>query len=226
MKEVVCDACSVSQQSRTAAQAREGAVARRARRRPRRSRASRPSDRIAASRRGRCSSPTRSWPSPAKAASTRGRSSSPISTNVTSPHSPGSDQTATTLGCGSSLWRSTHVRAARQQTHVRVRSSGDAHRGQERAAAGGRLEAGADVNLKSGGRTALHGARPCGRRRRARYLIARGATLTANVAARLGWFDELQTAGRRPTRRWCTLAAATASSRCTRRGLSRSRTTS
>jgi len=53
------------------------------------------------------------------------------------------------------------------------------------------LDAGADVNLKSewekGPYTVLDNAdEPT-----ARFLIARGATLTACVAARLGWFDEL-----------------------------------
>ena len=53
------------------------------------------------------------------------------------------------------------------------------------------LEAGADVNLKSdwanGPFTVLDRADEA----TARFLIARGATLTANVAARLGWLDEL-----------------------------------
>jgi ankyrin repeat protein len=53
------------------------------------------------------------------------------------------------------------------------------------------LEAGADVNLKSewenGPYTVLDNADEA----TARFLIARGATLTACVAARLGWFDEL-----------------------------------
>jgi len=54
------------------------------------------------------------------------------------------------------------------------------------------LDAGADVNLKSewenGPYTVLDNAdEPT-----ARFLLARGATLTACVAARLGWFDELK----------------------------------
>jgi len=54
------------------------------------------------------------------------------------------------------------------------------------------LDAGADVNLKSewekGPYTVLDNAdEPT-----ARFLIARGATLTACVAARLGWFDDLK----------------------------------
>jgi ankyrin repeat protein len=55
------------------------------------------------------------------------------------------------------------------------------------------IAAGADVNLKSdwenGPYTVLDNATPD----TARYLLANGATLTANVAARLGWLDELQT---------------------------------
>ncbi len=53
------------------------------------------------------------------------------------------------------------------------------------------LEAGADPNLASdwqnGPYTVLDGADEA----TARFLLARGATLTANVAARLGWFAEL-----------------------------------
>ena len=55
------------------------------------------------------------------------------------------------------------------------------------------IAAGADVNLKSawenGPYTVLDNTNPD----TARYLLAHGATLTANVAARLGWLDELQT---------------------------------
>jgi ankyrin repeat protein len=54
------------------------------------------------------------------------------------------------------------------------------------------LDAGADVNLKSewenGPYTVLDHADDA----TARFLMKRGATLTPNVAARLGWFDELQ----------------------------------
>ncbi|HEV8394038.1 MAG TPA: hypothetical protein VGQ37_07170 [Vicinamibacterales bacterium] len=54
------------------------------------------------------------------------------------------------------------------------------------------LDAGADVNLKSewenGPYTVLDNADES----TARFLIARGATLTACVASRLGWFDELK----------------------------------
>ena len=54
------------------------------------------------------------------------------------------------------------------------------------------IAAGADVNLKSawenGPYTVLDNATDA----TARFLMARGATLTANVAARLGWFDELR----------------------------------
>ena len=54
------------------------------------------------------------------------------------------------------------------------------------------LAAGADVNLKSewekGPYTVLDNADE----QTARYLLARGATLTANVASRLGWFGELE----------------------------------
>jgi ankyrin repeat protein len=54
------------------------------------------------------------------------------------------------------------------------------------------IGAGADLNLKSewenGPYTVLDNADEA----TARFLIARGATLTPNVAARLGWFDELR----------------------------------
>jgi hypothetical protein len=54
------------------------------------------------------------------------------------------------------------------------------------------IAAGADLNLRSdwdnGPYTVLDNATED----TARFLLARGATLTANVAARLGWFDELQ----------------------------------
>ena len=54
------------------------------------------------------------------------------------------------------------------------------------------IAAGADVNMKSewekGPYTVLDNADE----RTARFLLAQGATLTANVAARLGWLDELQ----------------------------------
>jgi ankyrin repeat protein len=54
------------------------------------------------------------------------------------------------------------------------------------------IAAGADVNMKSdwdnGPYTVLDNANES----TARYLIAHGATLTANVAARLGWFDDLR----------------------------------
>jgi ankyrin repeat protein len=54
------------------------------------------------------------------------------------------------------------------------------------------IAAGADVNLRSewgkGPYTVLDRANED----TARFLLARGATLTANVAARLGWFDELR----------------------------------
>jgi hypothetical protein len=55
------------------------------------------------------------------------------------------------------------------------------------------MAAGADINQKSdwenGPYTVLDNASEA----TARFLIAHGATLTANVAARLGWFDQLQT---------------------------------
>jgi ankyrin repeat protein len=54
------------------------------------------------------------------------------------------------------------------------------------------ITAGADVNMKSdwdnGPYTVLDNANEA----TARFLIERGATLTANVAARLGWFDDLR----------------------------------
>ena len=55
------------------------------------------------------------------------------------------------------------------------------------------LAAGADVNLKSDWENGPYAVLDNTDERTARFLLARGATLTPNVAARLGWFDELQT---------------------------------
>jgi hypothetical protein len=55
------------------------------------------------------------------------------------------------------------------------------------------LVAGADVNLKSEWENGPYTVLDHADESTARYLLARGATLTANVAARLGWFDELKT---------------------------------
>ena len=54
------------------------------------------------------------------------------------------------------------------------------------------LAAGADVNLKSDWENGPYTVLDNTDERTARFLLSRGATLTPNVAARLGWFDELQ----------------------------------
>ncbi|MEO8070675.1 MAG: hypothetical protein ABI652_04690 [Acidobacteriota bacterium] len=54
------------------------------------------------------------------------------------------------------------------------------------------IAAGADVNLKSDWENGPYAVLDHADDRSARFLMARGATLTANVAARLGWFAELQ----------------------------------
>ena len=54
------------------------------------------------------------------------------------------------------------------------------------------LDAGADVNLKSDWENGPYTVLDHADEGTARFLLARGATLTPNVAARLGWFDELQ----------------------------------
>ena len=93
---------------------------------------------------------------------------------------------------------------ARQQLvleHVRARVNDPTFAFGQRAAhiaakneqmLGALLDAGADVDLKSewenGPFTVLDNADE----QTARYLLARGATLTANVASRLGWFDDLK----------------------------------
>ena len=54
------------------------------------------------------------------------------------------------------------------------------------------LAAGADLNLKSDWENGPYTVLDNANERTARFLLARGATLTPNVAARLGWFAELQ----------------------------------
>jgi ankyrin repeat protein len=54
------------------------------------------------------------------------------------------------------------------------------------------IAAGADVNLRSEWENGPYTVLDNASEDTARFLLARGATLTANVAARLGWFDELQ----------------------------------
>ena len=54
------------------------------------------------------------------------------------------------------------------------------------------LDAGADVNMKSDWANGPYTVLDHADEGTARFLLARGATLTPNVAARLGWFDELQ----------------------------------
>jgi len=54
------------------------------------------------------------------------------------------------------------------------------------------IEAGADVNRKSDWENGPYTVLDNADEDSARFLLARGAVLTPNVAARLGWFDELQ----------------------------------
>ena len=54
------------------------------------------------------------------------------------------------------------------------------------------LEAGADIHLKSEWEKGPFTVLDRSDERTARYLLSRGATLTPNVAARLGWLDELR----------------------------------
>jgi len=54
------------------------------------------------------------------------------------------------------------------------------------------MAAGADVNLKSAWENGPYTVLDNATEATARFLLARGATLTVNVAARLGWFDELR----------------------------------
>ena len=55
------------------------------------------------------------------------------------------------------------------------------------------IAAGADVNRKSEWENGPYTVLDNTNESTARFLLARGATLTPNAAARLGWFDELQT---------------------------------
>jgi ankyrin repeat protein len=55
------------------------------------------------------------------------------------------------------------------------------------------IAAGADVNMQSDWENGPYTVLDNTNESTARLLLSRGATLTANVAARLGWFDELQT---------------------------------
>jgi ankyrin repeat protein len=54
------------------------------------------------------------------------------------------------------------------------------------------IEAGADVNLKSDWENGPYTVLDHADEGTARFLLSRGATLSPNVAARLGWFDELR----------------------------------
>jgi ankyrin repeat protein len=54
------------------------------------------------------------------------------------------------------------------------------------------IEAGADINLKSDWENGPYTVLDHADEGTARFLLAHGATLTPNVAARLGWFDELR----------------------------------
>jgi ankyrin repeat protein len=54
------------------------------------------------------------------------------------------------------------------------------------------IDAGADLNMKSDWENGPYTVLDRADESAARYLLERGATLTPNVAARLGWFDELQ----------------------------------
>jgi hypothetical protein len=87
------------------------------------------------------------------------------------------------------------------------------------------LAAGADLNLKSDWQNGPFMVLDRAHEGIARFLLRRGALLTPNVAARLGWLDELQ-ALVRPTRHWCMRSAVTASSHSTRPRASQSPTTS
>jgi ankyrin repeat protein len=55
------------------------------------------------------------------------------------------------------------------------------------------IAAGADLNLKSDWENGPYTVLDNADEETARFLVSRGATLTANVAARLGWFEQLQT---------------------------------
>jgi len=55
------------------------------------------------------------------------------------------------------------------------------------------IEAGADVNLRSDWQNGPYTVLDNADERTARFLLTQGATLSPNVAARLGWLDELQT---------------------------------
>ena len=55
------------------------------------------------------------------------------------------------------------------------------------------IDAGADVNMKSEWENGPYTVLDNANEDTARFLLAHGATLTPNVAARLGWFDELRT---------------------------------
>jgi ankyrin repeat protein len=54
------------------------------------------------------------------------------------------------------------------------------------------IAAGADVNMKSDWENGPYSVLDNANESTARFLLAHGATLTANVTARLGWFDELR----------------------------------
>ncbi len=54
------------------------------------------------------------------------------------------------------------------------------------------IDAGADMNLKSDWQNGPYSVLDNANDGTARFLLARGAALTPNVAARLGWFDELR----------------------------------
>ena len=85
------------------------------------------------------------------------------------------------------------------------------------------IDAGADVNLKSDWENGPYTVLDNADEDTARFLLARGAKLTPNVAARLGWFDELRaTGGRRRrarsrARRRRAAAAPRGEDRCDRR---------
>lgn len=54
------------------------------------------------------------------------------------------------------------------------------------------IAAGADINMKSNWENGPYTVLDCADEGAVRFLLERGARLTPNVAARLGWFDELQ----------------------------------
>ena len=110
-----------------------------------------------------------------------------------------------------------------QRSDVRVRPAGRTHRCEERADAETLIAAGADVNLKSEWENGPYTVLDNADEDTARFLLARGATLTPNVAADSVGSTSFAAACREFARS-CTRAEETGSSRSTRRRPSRSPT--